>query len=64
MKKFFMSWGGLLFPARETPRITYCAIPKEVWMADLKKASDYSQRFPGNDGREGLRIQDKMANQW
>lgn len=27
------------------PRISYCTIPKEAWMADLKKASDYCGEF-------------------
>ena len=46
MKRFFIRWKGWRFPAKKAPKITYCAIPKEVWITDLKKAADCSWRVP------------------
>jgi hypothetical protein len=42
MKRFFIRWEGWCFLAKKPPKITYCAIPKEVWITDLKKAADCS----------------------
>ncbi len=64
MKRFVAKLEGWLFPRKKAPRITYCTIPKEVWMADLKKAADYSCRFPLNPVGASIPIHDRKSKLW
>ena len=45
VKKFIEAWKKIFSFRMKERRISYCTIPRETWMADLKKASDYCGDF-------------------